>query len=75
MAGKDGEQLDFITPFACIRWTRVADTTSFGAAQEAPAVATQPSAASDIEKLVELKEAGHITEEEFTAAKKKALGL
>ena len=45
MAGLSGEVMDFVTPYAAIRWTRKEDagtTVVFGQAQVARAAVTQP---------------------------------
>ena len=83
MAGQVGEVIDFVTPFAALRWTRNAPEgarnggTSFGEVQQ-----QQPQAAggggggaAEVAKLMQLRDQGVLSEDEFTAAKMKALGI
>jgi len=88
MAGQVGEIMDFVTPFAAIRWTRTEgdDAAKFGEVQQQPqatgkgVVGVMPidaggGGAAEVAKLMQLRDQGVLSEDEFTAAKRKALGI
>ena len=74
MAGQKGEVMDFVTPFAAIRWTRQEGpgTAAFGQVQQPHATT---GGAAEVAHLAQLRDQGVLSENEFQEAKKKALGL
>jgi len=76
MAGQKGEVMDFVTPFAAIRWTRTEgpETAAFGQVQQQQPHATTGGAA-EVAHLVQLRDQGVLSENEFQEAKRKALGI
>jgi hypothetical protein len=76
MAGQKGEIMDFVTPFAAIRWTRKegSEAVAFGQVQQQQMHATTGGAA-EVANLAQLRDQGLLSENEFQEAKKKALGI
>jgi len=80
MAGQKGETADFVTKFAAIRWTRRDVQQDFGAVQKVQPQQQQMGGgggggSAEVQRLMELRNQGVLSEDEFTAAKKKALGI
>ena len=78
MAGEQGEIIDWISAFGAVRWTRTdaAGDAAFGEVQQQPlAGGGGGGGAAEVKRLMELRDLGVLSEDEFTMAKRKALGI
>ena len=78
MAGEKGEVIDFVTPFAAIRWTRTdaaGTAAAFGQVQTRQPQAATGGGAAEVTRLMQLRDQGVLSEDEFQSAKRKALGI
>ena len=80
MAGEQGEIIDIISAFGAVRWTRTdaAGDAAFGEVQQQPLAGGGGGGgggAAEVKRLMELRDLGVLSEDEFTMAKRKALGI
>lgn len=80
MAGEQGEIIDLISAFGAVRWTRTdaAGDAAFGEVQKQPLAGGGGGGgggAAEVKRLMELRDLGVLSEDEFTMAKRKALGI
>lgn len=74
MAGEQGEIIDLISAFGAVRWTRTdaAGDAAFGEVQQQPLAGGGGGGgggAAEVKRLMELRDLGVLSEDEFTMAK------